>query len=85
MEIIPEKQTFASSAIYKVLLPKNRLLSVWKTRKEKDNILLSENSKSLTPISHVMFEAQIIDFRGNKAIAVYLRDMTYLMKVRKLK
>ena len=46
MEGIPEKQvTFASSAIYKVLLPKNRLLSVWKTRKEKDNILFSENSK----------------------------------------
>ena len=83
MEIIPEKQTFASSAIYKVLLPKNRLLTVWKTRKEKDNILLSENSKSLTPISHVMFEAQIIDFYGDKAIAIYLRDMSDFVKVRK--
>ena len=40
--------------------------------------------KEMNLIKHVMFEAQLIDFRGNKAIAVYLRDMTNLMKVRKL-
>ena len=40
--------------------------------------------KEMNLIKHVMFEAQVIDFRGNKAIAIYLRDMTNFMKVRKL-
>ena len=30
-----------------------------------------------------MFEAQIIDFYGDKAIAIYLRDMSDFVKVRK--
>ena len=40
MESIPDKQTsFASSAIYKVCLPKNRLATMWGTRAEKGSIL----------------------------------------------
>ena len=83
MECIPDRQnSFASSAIYKVCLPKNRLASMWMRRgARKSNV---GEVKEMNLIKHVMFEAQIIDFRGNKAIAIYLRDMTNLMKVRKL-
>ena len=37
-----------------------------------------------TPITHIMSEAQIIDYKGQKAIAIYLRDKTNLVKARKL-
>ena len=59
MESIPDKQkSFASSAIYKVCLPKNRLATMWKERAEKGTILSREKGgKALTPITHVMFEA----------------------------
>ena len=86
MESIPDKQTsFASSAIYKVCLPKNRLATIWRSRAAKNSIFKPDRGfKAITPVTHVMFEAQVIDFRGAKAIAVYLRDMTNFVKVRKL-
>ena len=85
MESIPDKQTsFSSSAIYKVCLPKNRLATLWRARGSKASILKMDKVKALSQITHVMFEAQIIDFRGDKAIAIYLRDMTHFVRARKL-
>ena len=56
MESIPDKQnSFASSAIYKVCLPKNRLATMWMRRgARKEN---EEEIKEMTLITHVMFEA----------------------------
>ena len=56
MEGIPDKQnSFASSAIYKVCLPKNRLATMWMRRgARKEN---EEEIKEMTLITHVMFEA----------------------------
>lgn len=31
-----------------------------------------------------MFEAQIIEFKGDKAIAIYMRDLTHFVRARKL-
>ena len=84
MECIPEKtNTFASSAIYKVCLPKNRLASMWKRRgaNKRD---IDGGLREISLVTHVMFEAQIINYSGEKAIAIYLRDMTTFMKVKKL-
>ena len=59
MESIPDKQkSFASSAIYKVCLPKNRLATMWRTRGAEGTILSHDKGgKALAPITHVMFEA----------------------------
>ena len=84
MESIPEKaNSFASSAIYKVCLPKNRLASMWKRRgaNKRD---MDGGLREISLVTHVMFEAQIINYSGEKAIAIYLRDMSAFMKVRKL-
>ena len=34
-------------------------------------------------ITHVMFEAQLIEFKAEKAIAVYMRDKTHFVKMKK--
>ena len=72
METIPDKEkTFASSAIYKVCLPRNRLATLWKSRGAQNhmssqaNMLSKENGlKTVNPVTHVMYEAQVIQFNG---------------------
>ena len=64
-------KNFTSSEIFRVCLPK--------VLKKKESV--KDEQKHL--ITHVMFEALLIEFKGEKAIAVYMRDKTHFVKMGK--
>ena len=67
-----EGDNFVSSDIYRVCLPKMaRTGTLVNMAKEKESL-----------VTHVMFEAQMIEFRGINAIAVYMRDKTHFVKMK---
>ena len=65
-----EGENFVSSAIYRVCLPKNARSLKQKAEEEE------------TLITHVMFEARMVEFLGENAIAVYMRDKTHYAKMK---
>ena len=45
--------------------------------------MLTKAKENETLITHVMFEAQLTEFRGEVAIAVYLRDKTHFVQMKR--
>ena len=84
LEKIPENENnFASSAIYRVCLPINKMAKNYKQRERKTTIKRKSDLDLPSLITHVMFEAQLISFREDSSIAIYMRDMTSYVKMKK--
>ena len=72
LEVSQDKPgTFVSEDIYRVCLPK----------KSRAGTVLNQAKENQTLITHVMFEAFLIEFDGETSIAIYLRDKTHFVKM----
>ena len=71
LEVGEKPGTFVSEDVYRVCLPK----------KSRAGTVLNEAKENKTLITHVMFEAFLIEFDGETSIAVYLRDKTHYVKM----